>query len=64
MQMFQVTENRTANISYPSSSAAVVFGGHLSARAAFRPAVLESEIDQLIYHLYDLTAKEIEIIEN
>jgi len=24
------------NISYPSSAAAVVFGGHLSARAAFR----------------------------
>jgi hypothetical protein len=27
---------RTGNISYPSSAAAVVFGGHLSARAAFR----------------------------
>jgi len=26
----------TANISYPSSAAAVVFGGHLSARAVFR----------------------------
>jgi hypothetical protein len=25
-----------ANFSYPSSSAAVVFGGHLSARAVFR----------------------------
>jgi hypothetical protein len=25
-----------ANISYPSSAAAVVFGGHLSARATFR----------------------------
>jgi len=25
-----------ANISYPSSAAAVVFGGYLSARAAFR----------------------------
>jgi hypothetical protein len=36
MQMFQVTETRTANISYPSSAAAVVFGGHLSAQAVFR----------------------------
>jgi hypothetical protein len=35
MQTFQVTENRTGNFSYPSSSAAVVFGVHLSARAAF-----------------------------
>jgi D-alanine-D-alanine ligase-like ATP-grasp enzyme len=35
-KMFQVTENRAHNISYPSSAAAVVFGGHLSARAAFR----------------------------
>ena len=34
--MFQVTENRTANISYPSSAVVVVFGVHLSARAAFR----------------------------
>ena len=42
-----------ANFSHPSSSAAVVFGGHLSARAAFR-------LDQL----YDLTAEEIAIIEN
>jgi len=29
-------EARTANISYPSSAAAVVFGVHFSARAAFR----------------------------
>ena len=36
MQMFQVIENRTANFSYPSSAAGVVFGGHLSAQAAFR----------------------------
>ena len=34
--MFQVTENRTANFSYPSSAAAVVFGVHLSVQAAFR----------------------------
>ncbi len=36
MQMFQVTENRTGNISYPSSAAAVVFGVYLSAQATFR----------------------------
>jgi len=33
MQTFQVTENRTGNFSYPSSSSAVVFVGHLSARS-------------------------------
>ena len=35
MKLFPVTENRTGNFSYPSSAAAVVFGGHLSAQAAF-----------------------------
>ena len=38
MDGMTLTENeqRTANFSYPSSAAAVVFGVHLSARAAFR----------------------------
>ena len=31
-----LNENTAYNFSYPSSAAAVVFGGHLSARAAFR----------------------------
>jgi len=32
----QLNKTAAGNISYPASSAAVVFGGHLSARAAFR----------------------------
>jgi hypothetical protein len=34
--MFQGIENRPHNFSYPASAAAVVFGGYLSAWAAFR----------------------------
>jgi hypothetical protein len=33
---FKYNRSPAANISYSSSAAAVVFGGHLSARAAFR----------------------------
>ena len=36
MQMFQGIENRPHNFSYPASAATVVFGGHISAQAAFR----------------------------
>jgi len=32
----QITKKRTANFSYPSSAAAVVFSGYLSAHAAYR----------------------------
>jgi len=36
MKKLRKKEQLGHNISYPSSAAAVVFGGHLSARAAFR----------------------------
>jgi hypothetical protein len=36
MKKLRKKEQHTHNFSYPSSAAAVVFGGHLSALAAFR----------------------------